>query len=68
MRWPASPRGRCPRTIRIWGNLRGEYSVDLNACETAHDLAWALRLLGDRLHPRRASASMMRSRRGSLRR
>ena len=33
------------------GNLRGEYSVDLNACETAHDLAWALRLLGDRLAP-----------------
>jgi hypothetical protein len=26
--------------------LRGEYIVDLNACETAHDAAWALRLIG----------------------
>lgn len=32
-------------------NLRGDYSVDLNACETAHDAAWALRLMSPRLHP-----------------
>ena len=32
-------------------NLRGDYSVDLNACELAHDAAWALKLVGSRLNP-----------------
>jgi hypothetical protein len=32
-------------------NLSGHYSVDLNACETAHDAAWALRLMSPRLQP-----------------
>ncbi|KAA1008227.1 hypothetical protein FVF58_23110 [Paraburkholderia panacisoli] len=32
-------------------NLHGHYSVDLNACETAHDAAWALRLMSPRLDP-----------------
>lgn len=26
-------------------NLHGKFSVDLNACETSHDVAWALRLM-----------------------
>lgn len=32
-------------------NLHGNYSVDLNACETAHDAAWAFKLMSARLHP-----------------
>lgn len=31
--------------------LEGLHSVDLNACETAHDVAWSLRLVGRQLSP-----------------
>lgn len=32
-------------------NLKENYSVDLNACELAHDIAWAIRIFGNVIDP-----------------
>jgi hypothetical protein len=45
------PSWTLPASDPNLANLRGHYSVDLNACQTAHDVAWALRLMSARLHP-----------------
>lgn len=43
------PTWTLPAHDRDLGNLRGRHTVDLNVCEFGHDLAWSLRLIGDRL-------------------
>jgi hypothetical protein len=45
------PSWTLPASDPELANFRGHYSVDLNACETAHDAAWALNLMFSRLHP-----------------
>lgn len=47
----AQPTWTLPAHDKELANLKGNYSVDLSACELAHDIAWSLRLLGDRLKP-----------------